>query len=157
MSEELARVSASLPRRMFGLSILLVLGGGLIYLALAKPPQSMAWQLFLIAFGAVVLWTAEKMRRATRDVVILTADGLYDSAGQVLAPMEDIRDVERGTFAIKPSNGFVVRLHKKQSRAWAPGLWWRVGRRLGIGGVTSAGQSKFMAETLSVILAEQNL
>jgi hypothetical protein len=63
--------------------------------------------------------------------------------------------VERGAFAFKPSNGFLVRLDKPLGRGWAPGLWWRLGRLLGVGGVTSASQSKAMAEILSLELARR--
>ncbi len=157
MSDVLASVSASLGRRVFGLATLLALGGGLIYLALATPPQSILWQGFLLVFGGVVLWLADRLRRATEQSIVLTEEGLFDSQGQVLAHIDNIVGVERGPFAIKPSNGFMVRLKTRQPRAWAPGLWWRTGRRVGVGGVTSAGQSKFMAETLTALLVEKGV
>lgn len=72
--------------------------------------------------------------------------------GRPLALMEDIQEIERGMFALKPSNGFVVRLKTKAAPAWAPGLWWRTGRRLGVGGVTSAGAAKAMADLLALRL-----
>jgi hypothetical protein len=55
---------------------------------------------------------------------------------------------------MKPSNGFTVVMETKQPRAWAPGLWWRVGRRVGVGGVTGASQTKFMAEQIALRLAQ---
>ncbi|MGB8624087.1 MAG: hypothetical protein WCD16_14855 [Paracoccaceae bacterium] len=155
MPEVLATVSASLPRRVFGLGVLLLLGGMVLYIGLARHHEVLGWQLFLMVFGVAVLWLAERMRRATALRVDLTRTGLFDSAGRELVRIEDIAGIERGTFAIKPSHGFVVRLKAAGPRAWAPGLWWRLGRRVGIGGVTPASQTKFMAEMLAGLLAER--
>ena len=73
-----------------------------------------------------------------------------------VAAWDDIARVERGAFALRPSNGFLLHLHAPGPRAWAPGLWWRLGRRLGVGGVTAAGQSKGMAEILTAMLVERD-
>ena len=155
MTEVLATVSASAPRRYFGVSVLLILGGLLIYIALARPHDALGWQAFLLIFGVIVLWLAETMRRSTALTLTLSADGIRDSNGQILAQIEDIERVVGGTFAMKPSHGFVLQLKSPLGRAWAPGLWWRVGRRVGIGGVTGAGQTKFMAEMLTALLLEK--
>ena len=155
MSEPLATVSASAFRRVFGVGMLLGLGGIVLYVAFARPPEALAWRLFLVALGIAVLALAEMMRRATAGRVVLTEEGLFDGAGRTLAPIEEITGIERGMFAMKPSNGFVVRLSRGGARGWAPGLWWRLGRRLGIGGVTSAAQSKVMAEVLTAVLARR--
>jgi hypothetical protein len=37
-------------------------------------------------------------------------------------------------------------------RLWAPGLYWRNGTFLGIGGVLSAGETKAMAEILTALV-----
>jgi len=68
----------------------------------------------------------------------------------------DIERVDRGVFAFKPSNGFLVRTREPSARAWRPGLWWRFGRRIGVGGVTSANQTKAMSEILAAMLAERD-
>jgi hypothetical protein len=156
MSDVLATLSASKPRRLFGLGVLLSLGFGLIYLALARPPASFGWQIFLLAMGAAALVLSEKMRRATLNKVVLTKEGLFDGEGNVLAPIEEIEAVERGPFAMKPSNGFMVRLSTARGRSWAPGLWWRLGHRLGVGGVTPAAQAKVMSEALTVLMMERD-
>lgn len=155
MTDVLATLSASKPRRLLGLAVLLCLGFGLIYLALARPPAALGWQLFLLGLGGAALVLGEKMRRATQGKVVLTEEGLFDGEGRLLAPIEEITGVERGPFAMKPSNGFMVRLSKARGRAWAPGLWWRMGHRLGVGGVTPAAQAKVMSEALTVLLMER--
>jgi len=40
-----------------------------------------------------------------------------------------------------------------QPRAWSPGMWWRMGRRVGIGGTVAAGPAKFMAEQIALRIA----
>lgn len=156
MSDEvLATVAASAPRRWLGVSVMAILGGLLIYLALAKPPQHFGWQFFLLAFGGWALWLAQRTHRATQEVVELTREGLRDSTGEVLVTISDIERVERGTFAMKPSNGFLLRLKKPRSRRWQPGLWWASGKRVGIGGVTPGSQTKVMAQMIEALLAER--
>lgn len=151
----LATVSASAPRRMMGIVVLAVLGGLLIYAGLAQPPQVLGWQLILLAAGGVTLYLAERMRRASVVTLELTREALRDSDGQVLARLDQIETVNRGIFAFKPSNGFVLTTRQSQPRHWNPGLWWRFGRHIGVGGVTPAAQTKFMAELIQNLLDER--
>lgn len=149
-----ARVQASAPRRVVAVTILVLLGALVIYAALAQPP-ALQWLVFMLLFGGGVLWVAEKLRRATAVVIELTGDELRDSSGRVLAKISNVQQVERGAFAMKPSQGFTLVLRQKMPRAWAPGMWWRFGKRLGVGGVTSSGQAKFMAEQIALQIAKQ--
>ncbi|MEO1639924.1 MAG: hypothetical protein AAFU41_11850 [Pseudomonadota bacterium] len=143
-----ATVGVSAPRSWVAIMIHLMLGAILIYTALAAQP-ALHWQIFLLVFGADMLWQAERLRRTQKRSILLTETELRDSDGQILATLEDIEKIERGAFAFKPSHGFTVVTKTKQKWSRAPGLWWRFGRRLGIGGVTQAGQAKFMAEQLA--------
>lgn len=154
-SEVLATVMPSTVRRFAGLAMLAILGSLLIYVAVATPPASLFLQMFLLGLGAVVLWLAENMRQATKYGVVLTADELRTTDGLVLVRVEEMTGVVRGSFSLKPSNGFSVLTKTRQARAWAPGLWWRVGKRVGVGGVTAASQAKYMAEMLAAMLAER--
>jgi len=150
----LAIVEASTMRRWLGVMMMASLGGLVIFIALTAPPEP-AWQVFLLVMGAASLWMAEKMRSATRYRIELTAQEMRTSEGQVIARLDDIDKVERGMFVFKPSNGFLVQLRHPYPRIWRPGLWWCSGRKIGVGGVTSAGQTKAMSEILSVLLAER--
>ncbi len=154
MQDPIASVQASAPRRLFGMLVLASLGGLLIYLALATP-QQMWGKVMLLCLGTGALYVLTLMHKATAGRLDLTEEGLFDQDGNLLVSIDDIASVDRGHFAIKPSNGFVIRLRNRASRAWAPGLWWRNGRRLGVGGVTSAAQSKYMADALLAMLAER--
>ena len=150
-----ARVQASPARRIFAYGILCLLGALLIYLPLVQPPAPL-WVVMMLGMGVGTLWGAEKLRRATLNVIELTETEVRDSSGIVLARMDEIALVDRGVFAFKPSNGFTLVLHSKKPRGWAPGLWWRLGRRVGVGGVTSAGQAKFMAEQIAFRLQSES-
>ncbi|SIO57380.1 hypothetical protein SAMN05444722_3721 [Rhodovulum sp. ES.010] len=155
MSETLAILSVSAPRRLFGLSVTLGLGALLLFIAGMRPPAEPFWRFFLALLGLAMLGLAEAMRRATAQSLRLTHEGLFDTAGRRLAGIGEIEGIDRGMFALKPSNGFTLRLARPAPRAWAPGVWWRLWRRLGVGGVTSAAQARAMAEVLSALLAER--
>jgi hypothetical protein len=153
--EVLATVRVSQARRWLGIGMLGFVGLLVIYVALSNPP-SFGWQVFLLAMGALGLWMAEKMRRATEGWIELTETVLRDQDGQVLAKVADIKSLERGVFAFKPSNGFLVTTKTSAPRQWKPGLWWRLGRRIGIGGVTPGAQTKFMSEILAAMIATRD-
>lgn len=144
----LAEVTVSAPRRGFAYLVLLALGAGVLLLAFNHPPAPV-WAVGMVAIGLGALLLAEALRRATRGRLLFTEAGLSDSGGTLLVPMNQITGVSRGVFALKPSNGFVLILKDKGPRGWAPGLWWRFGRRFAVGGVVSAGAAKFMAETIA--------
>lgn len=150
-----ARVEASQARRIFAVGVLFALGGLILYAALVQPPAPV-WLFVMLIIGGLALWLAEKLRRATLGTVELTDNELRDTNGRVLATMDEIRGIERGALAFKPSNGFTLILKSRKPRAWAPGLWWRIGNRVGVGGVTSAAQAKFMAEQIAFRLAERD-
>lgn len=153
--EVLAVVRASAGRRFLGVGCMAILGLMLVYVALARPAEDFAWQVFLLLIGGLALWLADAMRRATTNAVELTREGLRSTDGEVIARLDDIETLDRGMFAFKPSNGFLMRLKNKAPARWRPGLWWRLGRRIGIGGVTPGSQSKAMAEIMAALMAER--
>lgn len=156
MDEEiLAVIQASGPRRGFGVAVLVILGVLVIYIAMAQPPASPLWQVFLLAFGVVVLWLAQRMWQATKTTIVLTEKELRGSDGVLIAEVDKIEAIDRGVLAFKPSNGFMLRLRDKAPRSWQPGLWWRMGRRVGVGGVTSAAQTKGMAEMIAALISDR--
>ena len=145
----LAVVDASSSRRIMACGVIYVLGIMLTYVAIATPP-SLFLMLLVLGMGIGAMLLAEKLRRATLTKIVMTEETISSSDGTVLARMDEIISVDRGAFAFKPSNGFTLKMQTKQPRGWAPGLWWRVGRYVGVGGVVSAGQSKFMAEQIAL-------
>lgn len=154
-SKVLVVLRASPGRRFLGVGCLAGLGAMLVYLALVQSP-SMGWQLFMVGTGAVSLWLAERMWRATALHLELTREGLRTSDGRIVAPIGEVQSVERGVFAFKPSSGFLIRLRSRAPRAWQPGMWWRIGRQVGVGGVTPSAQAKAMAEIMSDLVATRD-
>lgn len=146
---------ASPGRRVLGVASLVAVGGLMAYLALAGGEVGALPRLLLVMAGGAMILAARAMWLATEGEVRLTPRGLTDGTGRVLAEMDNIQTVDRGIFALKPSSGFVVRLRRPMPRAWAPGLWWRAGRHLGIGGAASKHDAREMADALAVVLAER--
>jgi len=89
--EVLAVVEASGARRWMGVVMLGGLGGLVIYVAFATPPEPL-WQVFLVVVGLLALWMAERMRRATEHRIELTQTELRTSDGQIIALVADIQD-----------------------------------------------------------------
>ncbi|MFT6426387.1 MAG: hypothetical protein ACJAYH_001278 [Celeribacter sp.] len=145
---------ATLPRRLSAVVILGALGMIHFWIMLTTPPAAFVGKLFLLGVGALVLFGAYRVWTSTARDILLTPEDLREEGGRVLCRIEDIDHVQRGAFAFKPSNGFVVVLKDTvpRARSWAPGLWWRLGRRIGVGGVTSPGAGKAMADVLSARL-----
>ncbi|MEM8578182.1 MAG: hypothetical protein AAGF60_10050 [Pseudomonadota bacterium] len=153
MSDEvLARIEASPGRRLLGVGCMGLLAFMLFWVAFSTPP-SLGWQAFLLALGAASAWLALRMYQATALSLELTETTLRDSSGQILAEIDQIAAMDRGFFAFKPSNGFLLKTRSAAPRAWRPGLWWRLGNRIGVGGMTPGSQSKAMAEIIAVKLA----
>lgn len=153
-TEVLARARASTARRVIGLGALAGLGVMLLHAAFTGPLDA-GWKLALSAVGAGFILLAEVMRRGTASAIELTETVLRDADGTILASLDEITGIDQGIWAIKPSNGFVLRLRQGRPRGWRPGLWWRIGRRVGVGGMTPAHETKRLAEILTALLAER--
>ncbi len=156
MSDEIvATIRASEPRRYMGVGMLGMVGALVIYVALSTPPSA-GWLVFLLVVGLFAIWLAARMWQATQFHIELTEDELRCSDGNVIARVDDIQSIDRGFFAFKPSNGFLIKTKTPASRIWRPGLWWRFGRQIGVGGVTPGSQSRAMSEILAAMIAMRN-
>ena len=140
MSDVIATLTPRPGRRWIGIVLQCVLGLLLIWVGSLVPSAQFALKLLVVGLGAVALIGALRVYRATALTIELSETELRDSAGNLIARVEDIRSVDRGALAIKPSNGFLLTLESGGRFHWAPGLWWRVGRFVGVGGVTPAGR-----------------
>jgi hypothetical protein len=147
---------ASPFRRTFGVGMQGVLGLILLWLAATHPPEALGWQAFLVAMGLGALWLAWNAWRGSAVALVLDERGLFQEDGVPVAPLEAIAAVDRAVFTFKPSNGFLVVLRAPLGRAWVPGMWWRMGRRVGIGGMTGGAQTRMVADTLSMMVAQRD-
>lgn len=154
-SEIITGIIPSAPRRLFGTGVLYALGGVLLYAAVTNPPTPV-FALFLVGMGALSLFGGWKMWQVTGRMIELTEDELRLSDGTLICKTADIHKIDRSFFAFKPSNGFLVTTKVSYPAAWAPGLWWRFGKRIGVGGVTPGSEGKIMADTLAALVAERD-
>lgn len=152
----LARLDASQPRRMIGVVVQAALGVVVISLAVSFPREQMGLRIAMLVLGGLVFYGSFLTWRATAAGLVLTASGLRDDSGRLLAELENVREVSRGAFALKPSHGFSLVLHKGMGFAWVPGLWWRIGKRVGIGGVTPSQPARYMAEVISALVVARD-
>lgn len=143
-------------RRIVSALCLGVLAFLLFWIAVTQPPRDPLWMMFLWACVAAAAWGGYATWTATALTLTLTGERIHDSRGRVLCRIDEIASVDRGTFAFKPSNGFILRLKVKKPTAWAPGLWWSVGWRIGVGGSTGAGPTRAMAEVVTAMIAARD-
>lgn len=134
---------APTPARRF-LALTALLGLALFCLVFAAQGG-----LAFAPLGLLALWAAYRFHKSTSQALILRTDGLYLSSGARLVAMNDIAKIDRGLFAMKPTNGFTIVRKSRGPFLYAPGLYWQMGRRLGIGGVTPPAAGKLMAEVLA--------
>ncbi|TNJ41813.1 hypothetical protein [Phaeobacter sp. B1627] len=153
--EILATIEASPARRVLGVAMLAGLGLLSLYVAVTSS-LGFGWWIFLVVVAGAALWMGYRMWHATAHRLELTPKVLRCSDGVELVRISDLEHLDRGFFAFKPSNGFLMRSRSRDTRQWYPGLWWRMGRRIGIGGVTPGSQTKTASEILAALMAEQN-
>ena len=157
--EIIGYIAPNIARRSFAVFCLGGLGFLLIMIAATNPPQHLFWLLLLIVFGVGSLGMTYKLWEASSHKLILTRECLREENGRVLFHIDKVESVDRGFFAMKPAGGFIVFLHKPEEggRVYAPGLWRRWGKSVAVGGVTSAGEAKAVADLIKIILAERDL
>jgi hypothetical protein len=148
----LAELRPSPPRRIIGVAMLGGLGVILLWFGLRFPTDPILWSVFLVAFGGLSIWLSWRMWEASARGLVLTREELRDTSGRRLVALADVRGIDRGVFAVKPAGGFTIVTANAEARAWEPGLWWRLGRRIGIGGVTHRHEGRYMAEVLVEII-----
>jgi hypothetical protein len=98
-------------------------------------------------------WFGYAMATAKATSVTFDGETLTDDAGVVICALDEIHSVERGFALFKPSGGFALVLKAEKERAWSPGLWWRIGQRVGIGGATPGRSSRNMADAITIAMA----
>lgn len=129
------------------------LAAGCLFVAFAALGRSALTVGLMIAFAALTAALARALILSDAAAVAFDGERLFDDAGAELCRIEDVIEVQRGFAFLKPSSGFVLLLTAARPRAWAPGLWWRFGRRLGVGGATPSRAGKAMADAITVSLA----
>lgn len=104
--------------------------------------------LVLALFAAVIGWFGQALLFTKARAVIFEGDRLYDDSGVEICHLDNVAEIEKGLHLFKPSSGFVLKLRTRQPAGWSPGLWWRVGHRVGVGGATPGRRAKAMADAI---------
>lgn len=153
----LAELHPSAPRRLLGVAILAALGLSMLWMVLTAPTLGFGWRIFVLLGAALSIWLAVRMWQTTGGPgLVLTRTVLRDDRGHVIARVEDMLSVDRTVFAFKPAGGFTVVTRTPGARGWAPGLWWRLGRRIGVGGITHKHEGRYMADILTDMIASRS-
>ncbi len=148
----LAELGIAPARQLVFLFALAALGILMIWQAI-QSEAAIVSRALIVVLGLSLIFVADKIRRTPRISLLLTEEGLFQDNGEAVATWDQMVSIDRGALALKPSNGFTLLLVDKQPRAWVPGLWWRLGRRVGVGGTAYAGAAKFMAEQIALRLS----
>lgn len=155
-TERIAVIEPKPARRAVATGMIGLLGTILVYVAITTPPANPLWLAFLLAMGAGILFLSWRLWEATGITIELTREELREVGGRLIARVEDIDSVDRGFFAFKPANGFLLRLKSPGDKVYAPGLWWRFGRRVMVGGVPAGAQTKSTADLITILLVERD-
>lgn len=145
-------------RRAAAVGAVGLLGLILLYVAAASPPAHLGWLVFLIVMGAGSVWISWRMWEVTAVRIELTRKELREVGGRVIFAIDEVDRVDRGFFAFKPANGFLVKLKERNTRprVYVPGLWWRSGKTVMVGGVTSRRHTKAIADLITILLSERD-
>ena len=150
-NDTILTVGASPARRLAALAILGGLGLLLLWLATGTEGLDAPGRAVIGALGIGTLTLAGWMQAASRVRLVLTEEALMEEGGTLLTPLDAVTRSDRGPFASKPSSGFVLRLDRSVGPvAWRPGLWWRIGRRIGVGGILAGHETRAMSEAIAV-------
>ncbi len=151
--ETIARIQPTPTRRAMAFGVLAGLGAMLVLFSFSAPSLELGWRLVLLLMGAAIAVLADRLRRVTAGGITLTRDELLDGQGRLICKVDDIVSIKRGALDFKPSGGFSILTRSASGPiTWAPGLWWRIGRRIGIGGIVPKTEARIMAETLTAEL-----
>ena len=153
MDNPLLTVRPSPARLWFSVIALGGLGALMLWIALAHPPAALGWRAFLLVGGAAIGWGAMRLVRLQDRALVLTGLALIDSQDGEICRIDDIAQINRGVFAVKPARGFALSVGQRGPRRWVPGMWWRIGRSIGVGGMTGAAETKLMAEMIEAMVA----
>lgn len=155
-NEVLASIDPQPVRRVVAVGFIVSLALIVWVVAVMRPPEHFGYMLFLVFFGAGCFWLAYSMWNATGRTIELTRSELREVDGRLLCRVDNVARVDRGAFAFKPAGGFLIRLKAPEGeRVYAPGIWWRWGRTIAVGGVTARQDGKNVADMMIVMQVER--
>ena len=130
----------------------LVIFGLLLFLCytISKIEEDLTLLDFLLIPTIIFLWLCFRkfLKRYSKVGFLINQSGLFNLDGSVICEIGDIERIDVSPYTFKSANGFIVILKTKSSFKSIPGLYWRLGKRISIGGLVSKNESKFLSQTL---------
>ncbi|MEO0344428.1 MAG: hypothetical protein AAF198_13420 [Pseudomonadota bacterium] len=108
--------------------------------------------VILLAIAALFMWAAWRMWNAPHFGIVFDGDSLKTEDGATIAKMSEIQSVQVGLFVMRPSNGFMMMMKQPGIFPTRPGVVWRQGRRIGIGGILRSSEAKSIGRAIQVEL-----
>lgn len=155
----LVAIRATTFRRYTTVILLVFFALILTQVGIEMPSERPAMKFLAFALGFVSVIQAVFFWRATAVAIELTAQVLRESGpnGRILARVADIEKIDSSAFSYRPASGFLILLKTPAPMMVAPGMWWRRGRKIGIGGVTAKAHSKILAAALQELITERRI
>ena len=138
------------------------LGGAIFFLlvfllyTLSELNNENTLMTFFLLLGLVLLalWFKRFLKRYSKVGFQINSTGLYDLETNLICKIDDIHKVDVSPYTFKSANGFIVFSKTKSKFRSVPGLYWRLGNRISIGGLISKNESKFLSTTLLALIDE---
>ena len=129
-----------------------IIFGLLVFLTftISKLDQAISLSDFLLIPAIIMfgLWFKRFLKRYSNVGFLINDTGLFNLDETIVCKMSDIARVDVSPYTFKSANGFIVLLKTQSSFKSIPGLYWRLGKRISIGGLVSKNESKFLSGAL---------
>ena len=86
---------------------------------------------------------------------LLNQEGIFNLDNTIICRIEDIETIDTSPYTFRSANGFIVFLRERSTFKIVPGLYWRLGNRISIGGLVSKAESKFLSTTMLNLMNTQ--
>ena len=106
-------------------------------------------QALCLALAALLGWAVATLWRARTNALTWDGEVLSDRFGTLRIPRASIVAVDTGAISLRPSQGFTLHLDRPIPRGWSPGLWWSLGRTVGVGGLTERRETRALAQRIA--------
>ena len=133
-------------RRAVALATLVPIAVLLIRQAVGLP---VVGQALCLALAVTFAWAATTLWRARANALVWDGEGLRDRFDTLRIPRATIVAVDTGAISLRPSQGFTLHLDRPVPRGWSPGLWWSLGRTVGVGGLTDRRETRALAQRIA--------
>ena len=100
----------------------------------------------------IAFWFKRFLSQYSNVGFLINKMGLYDLHENLICRISDIQRVDSSPYTFKSANGFIIILKEKTSFQLVPGLYWRLGRRISVGGLISKNESKLLSTAVANFL-----